>query len=251
MPLRSHTAVRLAALASFGSGVIHVAVVTDHARVWWVSGAFFALLAVFQLAWGVLAAAVPAVVSAGRLRTVLLASGILVNVSSATLWALTRWVTGEPFGPQAGTELPIGPAGIASTGLEIATIAALGWALAWPSRPHKGGAVALAVGVLLVTAPTAWGVSGALAHDHGAHADDGQPHDDAEPHDNAERHDDRRAPHSPEEGAPGSSPSDSPRPADATWPDDAASPTTEPRRSVEPGSSRRDPAEHADDGHGH
>ena len=100
--------------------------VTDHARVWWVSGAFFALLAVFQLAWGVRPAAAPAVVSAGRLRTVLLASGMLVSVSSATLWALTRWVTGEPFGPQAGTELPIGPAGIASTGLEIATISALG-----------------------------------------------------------------------------------------------------------------------------
>lgn len=207
-----HTALRVAAIATLGAGVIHAAVVEDHASTWWVSGVFFALLAAAQLGWGLLALVKPQVLETDRLTgRALLAGALLVNGGSAVLWAATRWITGEPFGPNAGMELPIGPAGIASTLLEVLAVGALLTGPRLHARPTRGLLPALVAAGLVLAAPTAWGVAGSMAHDHashsdGAHGEDGHHddggHDDGG-HDDAGHDDGGHQDDAPEDGATG------------------------------------------------
>ncbi len=163
---------------------MHAFVVQDHYATWWLSGAFFALLTAFQVGWGLVAVIRPA----ARRTGLLLTAGVAVNAAAAVLWGVTRWVTGEPFGPAAGTQLPVGPAGIASTLLELVVVAALLVSLRLPARPAPRLLASLLAAGLVLSAPTAWGVSGALAHDHaghvgGDHSDDGHDGHDEAPHD--------------------------------------------------------------------
>ena len=184
-------ALRVAALATLGAGVIHLAVVGDHASSWWVSGVFFGLLTAFQLGWGLVVLARPALVRRStRTGAALLGAGAVVNGGAAALWAITRWVTGEPFGPNAGTELPVDPAGIASTALEIVALGALVVGPRLHTRPVRGLAPALLVlGIALVAPTTAWGVAGSMSHDHGSHGDGEDPghHEDDGTHDGDDR----------------------------------------------------------------
>ena len=189
-----NVALRVAALATLGAGVIHLAVVGDHASAWWVSGVFFGLLTAFQLGWGLVVLARPPLVgSSTRTGAALLGAGAVVNGGAAVLWAITRWVTGEPFGPNAGTELPVGPAGIASTVLEIVALGALVVGPRLHTRPVRGLApVLLALGIALVAPTTAWGLAGGMSHDHGSHGDGEDPghHEDDAGHDEG-GHDDK------------------------------------------------------------
>lgn len=188
----SSASVRIAALASLGAGIIHAAVVQDHSRTWWVSGVFFALLAAFQVGWGLLALLRPPG-PGSRWGRWLLVAGLAVAVGSAALWTVTRWVTGEPFGPNAGTQLPVGPAGIASTSLELVTVVGVLASHRLPSRPARGVLAAVMAAALVLAAPTAWGVAGAVAHDHAEHADTGH-HDDGHDDGHDESTDDRDEP---------------------------------------------------------
>lgn len=227
------TAARITALASIGAGIVHAVVIADHAQSWWLSGVFFALLTAFQLLWGLLILARPRTITAGgRIAGPMLASFIAVNAGAAILWAVTRWGTGEPFGPQAGAPLPIGPAGIASTALELVVVGVLVISAllstirgdaAHRGHPTRARVVAvLLASALVLSAPTAWGVAGGLHHDHSAHA-----HDDGE--------DGERASDS---GNPGEATSDqSPAPPGRSQPAKGADPQTD--------------GEHADDGHEH
>lgn len=173
--LRSHAVLRiLAALASTGAAVVHAAVVRDHWATWWVSGLFFVVLAVVQLAWAaaVLKFTTPAVLWAG----------VLINAGSATLWAFTR-LAGQPVGPQAGTPLPVGPAGLLVLALELLVCGSVLLVLVGERHTQWRG-VSAAVGLgaaAVVTGLTVPGVTAALEHDHAGHGD-GHAHDSGAGH---------------------------------------------------------------------
>lgn len=225
MPSPATTSTRLAGLASLGAGAIHVAVIRDHAAVWWASGAFFALLAAFQLVWAGVALARPALVTATSLggRAVWW-SGLGVNAGSAVLWVLTRLV-GEPFGPNAGSPLPVGPAGIISTALEALLVVALVAATRLPEGRRMLAAVPfLAVATVVLGGASGYGVAAALEHDHSAHRG---THEEADHHG-----DDAETDHGHDDGTPD---------------------RQQKRDKDRPGSDAPDNHDdgHADDGHGH
>lgn len=112
-------AARCAAVASFGAGVIHLAVTPTHWRDWVLSGLFFAVFALFQLVWAFFAWSRPTVL--------VLAAGIAVNVGLVALW-VTAHTTGAPFGPHAGQPEPTEPAGISVQLLQCYVIMGAAWA---------------------------------------------------------------------------------------------------------------------------
>ena len=236
-PTRGPATTRTAGLASLGAGTIHAVVVEDHGATWWASGTFFALLAAFQLAWGLWVLVRPD--SRTRRGRSLLLLGVAVNLASAALWAVTRWVTGEPFGPAAGAELPVGPAGVASTGLELVLVAVALISLRVPARPVRGllaGTVAVAA---VLAAPTVWGVQGALAHDHADHT--GTDHTGTDHHDDGHDED-------PMDPTASTGPSD-PDGDEGLAPSEQA----DPDGHSEDGHSEDGHSEdgHSEDGHGH
>lgn len=115
----SGLAARCAAIASVGAGLIHFAVMPSHWLDWWLSGLFFALVAVFQLMWAFLVWSRP--------RVLLLAVGIAGNAVIATLWVASR-SGGMPFGPHAGAPEPVDAAGICALLLECYVIMGAAWA---------------------------------------------------------------------------------------------------------------------------
>lgn len=165
--------------------------------------------------------------------------------------ALTRWVTGEPFGPAAGIPLPVGPAGIASTLLELLAIAALLTGPRLARRPLRAVAPVLAASVLVVAAPTVWGVNGAMAHDHGSHTDaddhDGEHHDES-----GEGHHDAGTGGDPDAGSRGDEHAPEAPHTDGTNAPEA--PATSPERSAKrdaPKEDSRDGGSHSGDAHRH
>ncbi|GAB2777051.1 hypothetical protein GCM10027020_33010 [Nocardioides salsibiostraticola] len=228
------TVLRIAAIASLGGGAIHLAVTPDHYATWWVTGVFFLALAVFQLAWGAVVLARPAAALAGGFwgRSLWLSAAI-VSAGSIILWVLTRSVIGEPFGPNAGTALPIGPAGIISSVLEAGVL--LGLLVARRVRPEKtlmAGIPLLVASTLVLGGASAYGVTAGLSHDHGDHAD---THLDEGNHDDG--HDDGHDP-APEDLIDGEVPS-SPKNPKA------------PGKSEPPKPTENSDDAHEDDGHGH
>lgn len=155
-------ATAVAALASAGAALIHVAVTPDHWRVWVQSGLFFAGLALFQLGWS-------AMVLRSAHRAVL-GVGVLANTAAIVLWALTR-TSGLPFGPNADVPQSLGPAGILATVLELVVVVGAAWGMLprehasrisiWNYRFALGGAA------VLVAAVMAPGVVAGLDHAHG------------------------------------------------------------------------------------
>lgn len=115
----SALAARCAAIASAGAGLIHFAEMPVHWLQWWLSGLFFAVVAVFQLMWAFL--------SWTRPRTLLLAIGIAANAAAAALWAASR-TSGLPFGPHAGAPEAVEAAGICALLLECYVIMGAAWA---------------------------------------------------------------------------------------------------------------------------
>lgn len=115
----SALAARLAAIASIGAAVIHVAVLPSHWQVWLPAGLFFASVAVFQVIWALAAWTRPS--------GLLLAAGILVNGACVTLWVWSR-TTGVPFGPHAGEPEAVAAADICGLLLQCYVVMGAAWA---------------------------------------------------------------------------------------------------------------------------
>jgi hypothetical protein len=105
--------VGLAAL-SVGAVTIHFAVIAQHLDEWWLTGTFFIIVALFQLAWGLLVLLRP--------RALVLLSGAVVNALVVATWIVSR-TTGVPAGPEAGEAESVGFPDALATSFEGALIA--------------------------------------------------------------------------------------------------------------------------------
>jgi hypothetical protein len=108
-PLASLAAVDLA-LLSGAAAIIHFAVIGQHLRESWLFGAFFAVAALAQLAWALLAMARPS-------QRVWLA-GAVGNAVVIVVWIVSRTL-GLPLGAEAGHAEPVGFADALSTAYEV------------------------------------------------------------------------------------------------------------------------------------
>ena len=108
------------ALLSAGAGAIHLAVMGEHAREWWLFGLFFAASGAAQLVW--------AVVVASRGTRSLLVAGAIGNAAIVALWAASRLV-GVPVGPHAGTPEAVGLADVVATAYEALVVIGATWLL--------------------------------------------------------------------------------------------------------------------------
>ncbi len=113
-------AVLLAAFASIGAGVVHVAVVPNHWQEWPLSGVFFAGLAAFQLIWAAVVIRWP--------RPTILGIGLIANLGAMTLWVVSR-VWGVPFGPHADVPEAVGVPGVLTMMLEASVLLGVTWSL--------------------------------------------------------------------------------------------------------------------------
>jgi hypothetical protein len=101
------------AASSAGAAAIHFVVAPEHYNEWWAFGAFFFVVAWFQVAWSV------AVVRLESRRVVL--AGLLVNAIVIVIWIWSR-TAGLPIGPEAGTPEAIGAPDVVSTLLEALVV---------------------------------------------------------------------------------------------------------------------------------
>lgn len=159
----------VAALASTGAGLIHLAVTPGHWQEWLPSGLFFTLIALFQLVWAGWVVRTP--------RADVMSAGIAANLGSMALWGASR-VWGIPIGPNAGVPEAVGVPDVLTVLLEIVVVAGAVWSL----RP-RGRTVVLAPGsfrfavggvavaVLMVAAP---GVVTGFEHGHAGHGSHGE-----------------------------------------------------------------------------
>lgn len=161
-----------AGFASLGAGLIHLAVVREHAAQWWVFGMFFAALGVLQILWALAAWARE---NAPARRTMI---GLTLGVIA--LWALTR-TTGLPVGPAAGAAERVGRADLLAVVLEacvVLTLVAAGRRHAAsttaPSPSAMRYVALLGAGALAVSAITtpALAATESGAHSHGHFASD-------------------------------------------------------------------------------
>lgn len=109
-----------AASASFGAGLVHLAVVPEHLHEWLLAGIFFLVLGALQLGWSVTSLALKRLVAP---RTVAAA-----NVLTVLLWAVSR-TAGLPFGPEAGHPESVGRADVLASVLEVIAAAAVAFAI--------------------------------------------------------------------------------------------------------------------------
>ena len=157
-----------AGLASLGAGLVHSAVVREHWGFSVVHGAFFAVVALAQIGWGI------AALARDRLPGARLV--IAGNLAVIALWTVSRTV-GLPFGPEAGVREPVGVADLGSVALELVLVAAVvlyRWGMVRGPRMSAPGLVAgVALGALvvgLITTPALAGTdAGVHAHPHFHH----------------------------------------------------------------------------------
>ncbi|MCH9709216.1 MAG: hypothetical protein K0U69_06850 [Actinomycetia bacterium] len=159
-------ALRVAAAASLGVAIIHLAVLPGHWEQWALSGIFFALIAAFQFGWAIVVVAYP--------NSAVLATGIAVNAGPIALWALSR-TAGMPFGEHLGEPETAQAADVAAVLLETTLIISAGWA--WTRRDRAGSvsstasrSVLATAGAAVATAVTIGVISGL---DHGHHGPSG------------------------------------------------------------------------------
>ncbi len=120
----------LVALLSIEAAVIHFAVVAQHFDEWWLTGTFFVLVALFQLAWALLVLRSPS--------PPLYAVGATVNALVVITWIVSR-TTGIPVGPDAGEAEAVGFPDTLATAFEFVLVAVLvallrGWSAREPAR---------------------------------------------------------------------------------------------------------------------
>ena len=155
-----------AGFASLGAGLVHLAVVREHAGESAYFGIFFLVSGALQFGWAMLALALdrmplPRLVAAAQLAMV-------------ALWAVTRTV-GLPTGPEVWTPEAVGRADVLCVVLEVVSAGAV---VTWSARSRAGrrpvragrylllvGAGALAVACLTTPALAATGA----ASSHGGH----------------------------------------------------------------------------------
>lgn len=163
----------LAALASLGAGVIHLAVTPDHWQAWPLYGVFFLGIALFQLIWAGAVLLVP--------HQIVLVLGLVANLAAMALWGASRaW--GPPIGPGSGTPEPVGVSGVLTVSLEAIAALTILMFLAPRRQPAaalgRGGyRLALGGAALAITALTTPGVIAAFGHDHGSHGEHGVHHE--------------------------------------------------------------------------
>lgn len=161
----SRLAGRLSALASLGAAIIHFAVVPAHWQEWIPSGLFFISLALFQLAWAVMASR--------RLTTPVLIAGIMINVGAIGVWAVSR-VVGSPFGPHAGVAEVVQAADVCALLLQVYVVMGAGWVWHRGHRGHHGEPIpAYATAIIVLGAGTVVGLAStvgvASGMQHGHH----------------------------------------------------------------------------------
>ena len=98
------------AILSIGAGVIHAAVVPEHLAEEWTFGAFFILVAAFQIAWAIVVVLMPS--------TTVSTIGALANGAIIGVWALSR-TTGLPIGPEAWAPEPVSTLDVTATLIEL------------------------------------------------------------------------------------------------------------------------------------
>jgi hypothetical protein len=109
--------VNVAAAFSAGAGVIHLAVVPEHAAEYLPAGVFFVVLGVFQLVW--------AVVLPWRGTTLLRGVGLFANLATIALWAWSRTL-GIPVGAEPRTPESVGYPDVIATAFELGLVVAVG-----------------------------------------------------------------------------------------------------------------------------
>jgi hypothetical protein len=113
------TSLRLMALGTITSGVVHGGVVQEHAREAAVLGWFFTLLALGQTCWVLVLLLNP--------TERLVRLGIWANLGLLALWAWTRTI-GVPLGVGGGGREELGVADVVATAIEIGCVlAGLTW----------------------------------------------------------------------------------------------------------------------------
>src|SRR5207245_514361 len=115
------------ALLSMAAAVVHFAVIQQHFIVYWLYGAFFIAVGLFQLAW-----ALAVLIRPSRL---LYLAGATANVLTAAAWVLTRTI-GPLVGPDAGSPEKVGFGDVVSTIFEVLIVGGC-LALAWRSRQGR------------------------------------------------------------------------------------------------------------------
>jgi hypothetical protein len=163
----SALAARLAAIASVGAAVIHVAVIPPHWQAWLPAGLFFASVTVFQVLWALGAWTRPS--------GPLLGAGILINGGCAVLWVWSR-TAGVPFGPHAGEPELVGAADICALLLQCYVVMGAAWAWLRIYRQEsvsRVGSVLVLLGAngVIVTAVVAGVASSLVDPDHHAPAE--------------------------------------------------------------------------------
>jgi hypothetical protein len=148
-----------AAVLAIAAGMIHAVAAVGHVSEYWLFGAFFAVLAVAQVAWG-------ALVYRGAGRR-LLAAGAWGSGAVALLWLVSR-TTGLPIGPHAGSPEAAGPLDVIATLDEQVTVAIVLGLLRFPRlRPpvvRTAARVAPIVGMVLAMASLVSLTLGVHAH---------------------------------------------------------------------------------------
>ena len=107
----------IAAGLSFAAAAIHIAVVPEHFAESAAEGVAFALLALFQIATGVVLTVGPS----DRLR----AAVVAVNLGATLMWMITRTI-GVPFISDLASPEAIALRDVAATTFELGTVAVLG-----------------------------------------------------------------------------------------------------------------------------
>jgi len=162
-----------AGFASFGAGLVHVAVVQDHLAQSWYHGAFFAVVGAAQVGWALWALSGTSV---PRPRATAAATLALI-----TLWAVSRTV-GLALDPLSAAPESVGTADALAVVLELALIACIVAAMprVAPAQAEQAGnptaatarfVALLAAGALAVSAiatpAMAATTAGEHAHEHG------------------------------------------------------------------------------------
>jgi hypothetical protein len=135
------------ALLSIGAAVIHFAVIAQHLDEWWLTGTFFIVVALFQIAWAVAVLARPS-------RPLYLI-GAAVNTLVVITWIVSR-TTGVPVGPEAGEPESVGLADVMATVYEVLLVAGA-------SARSLHAPTATAVLRPLAGAPARWLIGAAVA----------------------------------------------------------------------------------------
>ncbi len=107
----------LAAASSLGAGAIHLVVIPEHGAEYLPAGVFFAVLAVFQVAW--------AGAMLWRSNARIAIAGLAVNAATIGIWLWSRTL-GLPLGAEPGAVEPVGYQDALATVLELGLVIVVG-----------------------------------------------------------------------------------------------------------------------------